>query len=138
MGDRSLIRLIGDEGAMELGDGLTITHDLLPKAPGIGGWDALTTYPEQMQEALLQAYNEKYSKQDKEQPEKPNIKYKEPGGHDAHVAHFTNFFEAIRTNGTVVEDPVFGFRAAAPCLACNDSYFGKKVVEWDPEKMKLK
>jgi predicted dehydrogenase len=138
MGDRSVIRLIGDEGAMELGNALTITHDLLPKAPGIGGWDALATYPKQMQEALLQAYNEKYSKKDREKPEKPSIKYTVPDGHDAHVAHFTNFFEAIRTNGTVIEDPVFGFRAAAPCLACNDSYFGKKIVEWDPVKMKLK
>ena len=138
MGDRSLIRLIGDEGAMELGNELTITHDLLPKAPGIGGWDALTTYPRQMQETLLKAYNEKYSKQDKEQPQKPGIKYKVPEGHDAHVAHFTNFFDAIRTNGTVIEDPVFGFRAAAPCLACNDSYFEKKIVQWDPVKMKLK
>jgi len=52
--------------------------------------------------------------------------------------HFTNFFEAIRNNGTVFEDPTFGFRAAAPCIACNDSYFSKKIIEWDPEKMKLK
>lgn len=138
MGDRSVIRLIGDEGVMELGNALTITHDLLPKAPGIGGWDALATYPKQMQETLLQAYNEKYSKKDREKPGKPSIKYTVPDGHDAHVAHFTNFFEAIRTGGTVIEDPVFGFRAAAPCLACNDSYFGKKIVEWDPVKMKLK
>lgn len=138
MGDRSVIRLIGDEGVMELGNALTITHDLLPKAPGIGGWDALATYPKQMQEALLQAYNERYSKKDREKPGKPSIKYTVPDGHDAHVAHFTNFFEAIRTGGTVIEDPVFGFRAAAPCLACNDSYFGKKIVEWDPVKMKLK
>ncbi|HEX5027017.1 MAG TPA: Gfo/Idh/MocA family oxidoreductase [Agriterribacter sp.] len=137
MGERSVIRFIGDEGVMETGDGVKITHDLLAKAPGIGGWDALTTYPKAMQETLVKQYNEKYSKAEQEQPQKPAVIYKAPEGHDEHVAHFTNFFDAIRTNGKVLEDAVFGFRAAAPCLACNDSYFSKKIIEWDPVNMKL-
>jgi hypothetical protein len=33
---------------------------------------------------------------------------------------------------------VFGFRAAAPVLACNESYFSKKIVHWDPVAMKMK
>ena len=37
----------------------------------------------------------------------------------------------------VVEDATFGFRAAAPALACNESYFSKKIIHWDPIKMKL-
>jgi hypothetical protein len=37
-----------------------------------------------------------------------------------------------------VEDAVFGFRAAAPALACNESYFNNKIIHWDPERMKLK
>lgn len=55
----------------------------------------------------------------------------------AHYDHFANFFHAIRTNGTVVEDPVFGFRAAAPALLCNDSYSQNKFINWDPVKMKI-
>ncbi len=55
----------------------------------------------------------------------------------AHYDHFANFFNAIRTGGTVAEDPVFGFRAAAPALLCNDSYFQDKFIKWDPENMKL-
>jgi predicted dehydrogenase len=55
----------------------------------------------------------------------------------AHYDHFGNWFTAIRTGGTVAEDPVFGFRAAAPALLCNDSYFQNKFIQWDPVNMKL-
>ncbi|WP_297338458.1 Gfo/Idh/MocA family oxidoreductase [Algoriphagus sp.] len=55
----------------------------------------------------------------------------------AHYDHFGNWFHAIRTGGTVVEDPVFGFRAAAPALLCNDSYFEDRFIQWDPVNMKL-
>jgi hypothetical protein len=52
------------------------------------------------------------------------------------VEHFANFFHGVRTGSTVIEDPVFGFRAAAPCLAANESYFQKKIINWDPVAMK--
>jgi predicted dehydrogenase len=51
--------------------------------------------------------------------------------------HFANFFNAIRTNGKVTEDAVFGYRAAAPALLCNDSYNNNTAISWDPEKMQL-
>jgi hypothetical protein len=37
----------------------------------------------------------------------------------------------------VVEDAEFGFRAAAPALSCNESYFQNKTIHWDPINMKL-
>ena len=55
----------------------------------------------------------------------------------AHYDHFGNWFTAIRTGGTVAEDPVFGLRAAAPALLCNDSFFQNKFIQWDPVNMKL-
>lgn len=55
----------------------------------------------------------------------------------AHYDHFANFFDAIRNDGEVAENPIFGFRAAAPALLCNDSYFKKEFMGWDPKKMKL-
>jgi hypothetical protein len=55
----------------------------------------------------------------------------------AHYDHFGNWIHAIRTGGSVGEDPIFGFRAAAPALLCNDSYFGKKYISWDPINMKI-
>ena len=40
-------------------------------------------------------------------------------------------------NGKVAEDAVFGYRAAAPALLCNDSYYQNAPMFWDPEKMQL-
>ena len=51
--------------------------------------------------------------------------------------HFVNFFNAIRNGGQVVEDAVFGYRAAAPALLCNDSYNQDKAILWNPEQMQL-
>jgi len=51
--------------------------------------------------------------------------------------HFVNFFTAIRNGGEVTEDAVFGYRAAAPALLCNDSYNQDKAILWNPEKMEL-
>lgn len=56
----------------------------------------------------------------------------------AHYDHFANFFDAIRNNGKVIQDPEFGFRAAAPALLCNESYEQNKFISWDPEKMTKK
>jgi hypothetical protein len=61
----------------------------------------------------------------------------EPGYKGAHFDHFSNFFNAIRTGKPVVEDAVFGFRAAAPALACNASYYEKRAIRWDPVNMKV-
>lgn len=69
----------------------------------------------------------------------PNeVVYKaEDGYKGAHYDHFGNFINAIRNNGSVVEDPVFGFRAAAPALLCNDSYVQNKFMHWDPVEMRV-
>lgn len=132
------IKLVGEEGTIELrGNSLKVTHSILPKAPGIGGWDALNTYPKAMQESLMVAYNSKYSEEDKKRTTKAGIEFKAPQGYSDHLDHFTNFFDAVRNGKPVVEDAVFGFRAAAPCLACNDSYFNKKIIYWDAEQMKV-
>jgi len=137
-GDHSSVRFIGSEGVMEKGwDGVTITHSLMSKAPGIGGWDSLSTYPQAMQEELTKQYNSKWSKDDQEAPTKAPIKYKKPDGHDEHLEHFMNFFDGVRNGKAIFEDPSFGFRACAPCLASNDSYFQKKIINWDPVNMKL-
>ena len=51
--------------------------------------------------------------------------------------HFVNFFTAIRNGGKVTEDAIFGYRAAAPALLCNDSYTQDTAILWNPEKMHL-
>jgi predicted dehydrogenase len=138
LGEAGTVKFIGSEGVMDMsGDGFTIRHHKMSKAPGIGGWDSLVTYPKAMQEELLKAYNQKYSKEDQQGTELPPTVYKLPEGYDEHVDHFAHFFEGVRTGKPVIEDPVFGFRAAAPCLAANESYFRKKIIHWDPVNMKV-
>jgi hypothetical protein len=106
-------------------------------APGIGGWDSLFTYTEAEQKALMDDYNKRFSQADQETPHIPDITYRAPDDYNASNDHFANFMESVRTGKPVVEDAVFGFRAAAPCLACNDSYFQNKVIHWDAEHMKI-
>ena len=60
----------------------------------------------------------------------------EEGYKGAHFDHFTHFMSGVRSGSPVVEDAVFGYRAAAPALLCNDSYFEEKTVRWDPVAMK--
>jgi len=137
-GEKGVTRFFGDEGVMEmLGNGFRVTHSIMPKAPGIGGWDAFDTYPKAMQEELLQEYNRKYSAEEQKSPVKPPVNYTAPEGFDEHLEHFRNFFDGVRDGKPLVEGPVFGFRAAAPTLACNDSYFQKKIINWDPVNMKV-
>ena len=137
-GEKGMTRFIGSEGVMEMLDnGFTISNSIMSKAPGIGGWDAFNTYPEAMQAELMKNYNQKYSKEDQQRPVRQGVQYTAPESYDEHLEHFMNFFDGVRNGKPVVEDPVFGFRAAAPCLACNDSYFQKKIINWDPRSMKV-
>jgi len=138
-GGSETTRFVGDEGTIVInGDGLTVHHSKMPEAPGIGGWDALTTYPEAMQETLKKQYNQKYTAEQQRRKNEPDIVYKEPDNYDAHLQHHINFFDSVRTGKPAVEDAVFGFRAAAPALACNESYFKNKIIHWDPVEMKTK
>lgn len=137
-GGQEQIKLVGEEGTMEItGSGLKVHNSIMSKAPGIGGWDALGTYPKAMQDTLITQYKQKWTADEMKRPTKPDIDYKQPEGFDEHLAHVTNFFDAVRTGKPVVEDAVFGFRAAAPALACNESYFQKKIISWDAENMKV-
>jgi len=132
------VKLVGTEGVMEAGgDTLTIQRHKMAKAPGYGGWDSFETYPVAMQKRIVEEYNKKWSKADQEAPKLPDITYSAPENYDEHVEHFKNFFEGVRTGKNVIEDPIFAFRAAAPCLLCNESYFQDKVMKWDAENMKL-
>jgi len=139
-GERTSTKIIGSEGVIDLfgeGDGFTIHKNKLTVAPGIGGWDSLYTYPEAMQKEILESYNKKYSAADQQNTNIAGVTYQAPQGYNASNDHFANFMDAIRNGKPVVEDAVFGFRAAAPALACNESYFQNKVIRWDAGNMQM-
>ncbi|MEL7162769.1 MAG: Gfo/Idh/MocA family oxidoreductase, partial [Bacteroidota bacterium] len=137
-GGGSRTRLVGTEGSLEVGgNSLTLTQNKLPAAPGYGGWDSFNTFPEKARAEFEEWYKATYPATAPEVIGPDEWTFRTPDGYSDHVHHFGNWFTAIRENGKVVEDGAFGFRAAAPSLAANVSYFEKKVVEWDPEKMVL-
>lgn len=138
-GEKAVTRFVGSEGVMDVTfRSFSLARHKMSKAPGIGGWDSLDTYPKAMRAELLRRYNEKYPKADQEVVSEPPITYQATDGYDEHVVHFTNFFDAMRGKAALNENVVFGFRAAAPSLACNKSYFEQKVINWDPERMEIK
>jgi len=61
--------------------------------------------------------------------------YELPRGYSEQVAHHQTFQNAIRTRTPVIEDAVFGLRAAGPALMSNVSYFERRMVSWDPVNM---
>ena len=91
-----------------------------------------------MQADMQKEYDARWTADQRKRKVKESISFKPPAGYSDHLDHFTNFFDAVRTGKKVVEDAEFGFRAAAPALACNESYFNKKIMRWDPVAMKLK
>jgi len=137
-GGQEVIRFVGSEGVIEVqGNNLTIKHSIMPEAPGFGGYDSLFTFSKAMQDEMQNDYKAKWTDAQKKRSTKEDVIFKAPQGYSDHLDHFTNFFDAIRINKPVVEDATFGFRAAAPALACNESYFKKKIIQWDPTNMKL-
>lgn len=137
---RNNTRIIGNEGQIDLLDyGLVLSKKKLPKAPGYGGYDSHFTFAESEQKAFRKQYDAKYSEEDRKAAPVKEVRFDSPKDEDEHKNHFANFFENLRkgSQGTI-EDPVFGFRAAAPVLACNESYFQQKIINWDPIEMKLK
>ena len=125
----------GSEGTMEInGNAVSMNRSPLPKEPGY----TINTFTEAMQKQILQDYRRKYPLP---HPSGPPIagyeKYVAPDGYRDSYDHFTNFFAAVRSRMPVVEDAVFGYRAAGAALLSNLSLERGGIVKWDPDAMKL-
>lgn len=138
-GGSSRLRLIGSEGVIDIGwSDLTLTRRKIASAPGYGGWDSFDTFTEKQQKAYQAWYEKEYAQSKKENLKPTSKRFDAPKDTNDHLAHFSNFFNAIRGDGKVVEDATFGLRACAPPLASNISVYEKRVVHWDAENMVLK
>jgi len=90
-----------------------------------------------MQARLESAYKQKYPPEHTGKVFMGEDKYVPPKGYSDSYDHFHNFFDAVRSRQPVIEDAVFGFRAAGAALLGNLSIERDAVVHWDPEAMKL-
>jgi predicted dehydrogenase len=125
----------GSEGTMEIaGSTVSVSRSPRLKEPGY----TIGTYTKEMQKLLLEDYRRKYPLSHPEGEPTPGYeKYVAPAGYSDSYDHFKNFFASVRTRKPVVEDAVFGFRAAGAALLSNLSMERGAVVHWDPDAMKL-
>jgi predicted dehydrogenase len=125
-GGTNYLRMVGSEGSM------TVEWDKVTLYRNRASTDASDPLQQTKKDDGRQYV---YERKSMLSPEK--LEYEaEKGYKGAHFDHFYNLFNAMRTNGKVAEDALFGFRAAAPALLCNDSYFNNKAVMWNPVNLK--
>jgi len=125
----------GSEGTMEIaGSTVSVSRTPRDKAPGY----SVSTFAEAMQKRTIDAYHEKYpSSRTAEKTTTALERYTAPPGYSDSYDHFSNFFSAVRSRTPVVEDAVFGYRAAGAALLSNLSYERDAIVHWNPQSMKL-
>lgn len=130
-GDSYVFRFVGPDGVLTIGDNLvTLSRRQSPKEPG----ETSDTFAKATRQTFLDDYRAKY-------PERAELRARHdevsaaPARYNSTDDHFRTFFEAVRTRRPVVEDAVFGLRAAGPALLANHSYFENVAIGWDPEKM---
>jgi predicted dehydrogenase len=135
-GESSGFRFVGSEGIMTIDHGVTLSKAPRDPEPGY----TIDTFPKAVQDEFLRAYHKQYP------PRVPNAdsmrpdseeKFVPPHGYSDHLDHHRNFIAAVRSRHPVVEDAVFGFRAAGPAVLSNVSYFDQRVCVWDPETMTM-
>jgi predicted dehydrogenase len=121
----SYFRMVGNEGSMTVEwEQVTFTKNF--------------SYPPDNYVQVLKAnqYAPDYDRKKIKDPETTIFKVQE-GYKGAHYDHHYNWMRSIREGKPTVEDALFGYRAAAPALLCNDSYFQGKAIKWDPVNLKL-
>jgi predicted dehydrogenase len=125
----------GSEGTMEIaGNTVSVSRTPREKEPGY----TVGTFADAMQKSIIEEYRQKYPRTPPTgEPTARFEKYVAPEGYSDHYDHFKNFFASIRSRQPVVEDAVFGFRAAGAALLSNLSMERGAVVHWDPNAMKL-
>ena len=137
-GGGSHMRLIGNEGVLTIKrTGIHISKSKIDTVPTYKVYDSFATFSKAQQEDFKKWYHSHYDEAEPEMMEPQEYDYTTPKGYSAHVDHWQNFADAIRHGTELVEDGTFGLRAAGPSLATNNSYFERRVINWDAKNMKI-
>ena len=107
----------GSEGTLQIGGGaVTVSRASHQPVPdyNIDSWANAT------QQKFLSEFQKKYpAAHSGDKPALAQEVYAAPPDYNDTYDHFQTFFDAVRTRNAVVEDPVFGFRAAGAALLAN-------------------
>ena len=135
--ESSGFRFTGTEGLMTVGDEVTLTTAAKAAEPGF----SIGTFDQAEQKEFMARYRKQYPDNTNQMSglRESRVETFEPPPHYSdHFDHHLNFANAVKAGKPVVENGTFGFRAAAPAVLSNLSYFEKRVVEWDSIAMKVK
>ena len=135
-GGGEMLRIIGTEGIIEMDwDQVILKRNRLSSNPGYGGWDSFETFSEKQQKEYAAWYRSKYP-EEKDIPQE-TIAWKAPENYNTNVDHHLAWYAGIREGKPIVEDALFGMRAAGPALLANKSIMEKRAINWDPVAAKL-
>lgn len=135
-GGGEMLRIIGTEGIIEMDwNQVILKRNRLSSSPGYGGWDSFETFSEKQQKEYVEWYRSKYP-EEKEVPQE-TITWTAPENYNTNVDHHLAWYSGIRDGKKIVEDALFGMRAAGPALLANKSISEKKVINWDPVTARL-
>ena len=143
-GHGATFQLIGNEGMMSIGEGGIVLTRTTPHQADLDelvyGYNSVRTFSEKQQKAFIETY--KKTNVGRTQPQLAQLdgssEFRAPEGYDSRIDHFRFFFQGIWDGKPIVEDSIFGLRAAAPALLANMCYLDNRIYEWDPDAMKLK
>lgn len=133
-GGGSKTRLVGDEGEITINwNDVTLRKTKLSDRPGISTGSMGASVREEYDAWYAEAYPETRA-----QIINPReFVYRAPEGYNDVYDHFGFLLQAIREGAPIVQDAHFGLRAAAPALLTSQALRNKKIITWDPEKMKV-
>ncbi len=121
-------RFYGSKGTLE------VTEYDIKYLPQTGENDAPSYYTGSFPHAMREAYAKQWHEENDPKPGKePTLEGFTYTGTswDELKPHLWNFFQAVRSNGTVTEDAVFGHHAALACHMANESFFRHAPTTWD-------
>lgn len=127
-------RMVGTDGELIWGGGgLTLRRSPMASVPDM----SISNYSEEVQEEYIEYHKQKYPDPGPQVEEPNELTYQVKNAVNGTALHHKTLFDAMRGEGEIVQDAIFGLRAAAPALAANESYFQDKPIHWDPVNMQI-
>ncbi|MFO0888191.1 MAG: Gfo/Idh/MocA family oxidoreductase [Isosphaeraceae bacterium] len=138
-GGDTLFRFVGNDGVIQVSftelklnrTGIVTSS----RESVLKGYNSVKTFSNAMQKELAEKLQIEPAPSRSSSQSFPE-KFVVPRGYDERLDHFRNFFACVREKKQAYEDAVFGFRAAAPALLCNESLNQGRILGWDPVAMK--
>ena len=126
------VKFIGSDGVMTTGyDGVKIEKSPADLTPDYHNG----SFPAAQRTEMMRQYLSQYPDAESRVTEE-DVQSFDTTAVQAQMEHHKNFYRSIREGRPLIEDGVFGLRAAGPALLTNVSLFERKIVFWDPKEMK--